>query len=72
METLQLSPAQSYAVETSISSVFPGRGWPGAVLGSVITASDERWFDHHALLRWADDGGRWVEESNSTLQEVRT
>ncbi len=70
MGTLQPSPSQSQAVETSIPSVFPGRSWPGAVLGSVITASDDRWFDRYALLRWAYDGGCWVGESNSTLHEV--
>jgi hypothetical protein len=36
-----------------------------------MTVIDERWFDRQALLPWADDGGRWVRESNFTLNEVR-
>jgi hypothetical protein len=72
METRQLSPSQGQAVEPPIPSVFPGPGWVGAVLGSLITASNERWFDHHALLRWADDGGRWAGESNCMLHEARS
>lgn len=33
--------------------------------------SDEQPFDRRALFRWADDGGRWVEEGDNTLYEVR-
>jgi hypothetical protein len=74
METRELSPSQSKAVEARIPSVFPGRSWPGAVVESLmaaLAALDDRWFDQRSLLRWADDGGRWVGEGNSTLHEVR-
>ena len=71
METREPSPSQVSPLEAPIPSVFPGSSWPPrAVFGSLMTASDDPWFDHHALLRWADDGGRWVVESNPTLHEV--
>jgi hypothetical protein len=70
METRELSALQSQAVQT-IPSVFPGGPWPGAVVGSLIAVSDDRRFDRSAMLRWADDGGRWTEEGRTTFQEVR-
>jgi hypothetical protein len=70
MEPREISALQSKAVEAPIPSIFPGRPWPGAVVGFPIAVSDDRWLDHRALLRWADDGGRWVEEVQGTLQEV--
>jgi hypothetical protein len=69
MEPRELSALQSQTVE-AIPSIFPGRTWPGAVVGSFIAVSDDWRLDHRALLRWADDGGRWVEEAQGTLQEV--
>lgn len=72
MEPRELSALQSQvcrAVE-AIPSVFPGRPWAGAVVGSLITVLDDWGFDHRALLRWADDGGRYIEEG-LPLQEVR-
>ncbi len=70
METRELSALQIQAVE-AIPSVFPGRTWPGAVVGSLMTVSDDWRLDQRALLRWADDGGRWTEEGRTTFQEVR-
>lgn len=72
MEARELSSSQSRVAEKVIPSIFPGHSWPGAVLGSLTAAMDEGWLDEHALLRWADDGGRWVGDGNSTVAEVRT
>ncbi len=32
-----------------------------------IAVTDEQQFDKWALLRWADDGGRWVEEREQAV-----
>ena len=72
MEARELSPSQSRASEKVIPSIFPGHSWPGAVVGSLTVAVDEGRFEQHALLRWADDGGRWIGDGNSTVPEVRT
>ena len=58
-------------VEGLIPSVFPGRIWAGAVVGSVMAVSHDHRFDQSALLRWADDGGRSVQEEQTKLQQVR-
>jgi hypothetical protein len=69
METRDPSASRSRSIERPIPSVFPNRTWPGAAVASLIT--DDRWFDHHALLRWADDGGRWAEQAHAAGTEVR-
>jgi hypothetical protein len=49
-----------------------GRARPVAVGGSLLVR-DECRLDLHAVLRWADDGGRWVKESESSaLAEAAT
>jgi hypothetical protein len=57
---------QSMIFETPIPSVFPSQIRPGAVVGSLRPETNERRFDQRALLRWADDGGRWAGEVNFT------
>jgi hypothetical protein len=72
MEARGLLPSQSRASEKVISSVFSSHGWPRGVIGSLREAMDERQFEQRALLRWADDGGRWIDDSNSIVPEVHT
>lgn len=72
MQARELSSSQNRAAEKVISSLFPCHSWPGAVVGALTAAMDEGWLDERALLRWADDGGRWVGDGNSTVPEVRT
>jgi hypothetical protein len=38
---------------------------------SYVAVSDEWLLDRWSLLRWADDGGRWVDASNGTIQGTR-
>jgi len=38
---------------------------------SYAAVLDERLLDRWYLLRWADDGGRWVDGSNVTIQEAQ-
>jgi hypothetical protein len=40
-------------------------------LTSVVVVSEEQRLDGRALLRWADDGGRWVEGSGQALGSYR-
>jgi hypothetical protein len=42
----------------------------GLKISSSMIASNDWLLDHRALLRWADDGGRWAEESNVSIREV--
>jgi hypothetical protein len=72
MEARGLLPSQSRASEKVIPSIFLSHSWSGAVVGSLTVAMDDGRFDQHALLRWADDGGRWVGDGNCTVPEVRT
>ncbi len=44
MEARELSLLQSRAAEKLIPSIFPGHGWPGAVIGSLTEGADEDWF----------------------------
>ncbi len=44
---------------------------PGVVVRSLIIVSDDWWLDEQAILRWADDGGRWVDGNNATVQEAQ-
>jgi hypothetical protein len=44
---------------------------PDTAVRSLIVVSDEPWLDQRALLRWADDGGRWVDASDGAIQEAR-
>jgi hypothetical protein len=67
METREASPI--WTTEVAIPGIFSGRRWLGAVAGAPVV--DERQLEQRALLRWADDAGRWVGESNSTPYEVR-
>ena len=57
METGDPFLSESRSVERPILFVFSRRTWPGGVSASLI--ADDRRFDRQALLRWADDGGRW-------------
>lgn len=41
------------------------------VVRSLIAAPDDPWLEQRALLRWADDGGRWVDASDRAVQEAR-
>jgi len=38
---------------------------------SRIAVWDEWLLDRWSLLRWADDGGRWVDGGDATVQEVQ-
>ena len=69
METGEPFVSGSRSVERTILSVFSWRTWPGAVRAALI--ADDRWFDHHALSRWADDVGRWAEQAQAVGEEVR-
>ncbi len=44
---------------------------PGVAVRSLIIVSDDWWLDEQAILRWADDGGRWVDGNNATVQEAQ-
>lgn len=44
---------------------------PDTVVRSLIAASDDPLLDQQAMLRWADDGGRWVDASDRAIQEAR-
>jgi hypothetical protein len=47
-----------------------GRSSRGLKISSPMIASNDWLPDHRALLRWAEDGGRWAEESNVSIREV--
>lgn len=70
METREHSASHTLTVARRIPSIslIPAR--PDTV-ASLMTASDDRRFDQCALLRWADDGGRWPGEINATLYGAR-
>jgi hypothetical protein len=70
METREVSASQSRTSKWPAPSIFPGRTRPGVVVGSPIAVLDDQPFDNRALLRWADDGGRYLEQGLQ-LQEVR-
>lgn len=61
MQTQEPLRSQNWRVETPIPCIFSARSWRGPVARSLMV--DEWQFDQLALLRWADDGGRWA---NST------
>ncbi len=42
----------------------PGRRLEASAQAAI--APDERLIDQRALTRWADDGGRWVNENGTT------
>ncbi len=43
----------------------------GAAARFLTAVSEEQRFDRQALLRWADDGGRWAEKGDYMHYEVR-
>ena len=43
----------------------------GKVTTAARTVLDDWFLDERALMRWADDGGRWVDESKTSIQKVR-
>ena len=45
------------------SHVVGGRISSDRMVGSLAKARDDCRFDHTALLRWADDGGRGLDNS---------
>jgi len=55
-ETKEPSTSRSQAVQ---ESGFLGHTGP---VGSPMTQLDAQRFDRQALLRWADDGGCWMEQ----------
>lgn len=71
METREDSASRTPTVARRIPSIFLGPARPDTV-ASLMTMSDDRRFDESALLRWADDGGRWAGESNATLYRAHT
>lgn len=56
-QTMRRGPAQP-PVSASVADI------------SDTAVLDERLIDRWAMLRWADDGGRWVDGSNATIQEA--
>lgn len=66
-----------YEVEREISRMPSFYGYPlcfhslprKPARSSVALFDDG--FDQRALLRWADDGGRWTDQTQGTLQRVR-
>jgi hypothetical protein len=45
---------------------------PDTAVRSLVVVTDDWSLDQQALLRWADDGGRWVDGSNAAaIQEAR-
>jgi len=44
---------------------------PDTAVRSLIAVSDDWSLDQRAILRWADDGGRWADGSNATIQEAQ-
>jgi len=44
---------------------------PGASKSFLAVAGDDQIWDYYALLRWADDGGRWFERSTLASEEAR-
>jgi len=44
---------------------------PDTAVRSLIAVSDDPRLDQRALLRWADDGGRWVDAHDRAIQEAR-
>jgi hypothetical protein len=65
MQSQEPLPSQNWSVEPPIPCIFPARSWPGAVARLMV---DERQFDQRALLRWADDGGRWANSTSLSLR----
>lgn len=41
-----------------------------STISSPMIVSNDWLLDQRALLRWADDGGRWAEESNAAIRKV--
>jgi hypothetical protein len=70
MKKKELSALQSRGTQGPRLRTPSGRTRPVAVGGSLLVRDECR--DLHALLRWADDGGRWVKESESALAEAAT
>lgn len=71
LEAREHSASHTLTVARRMPSIFLGRARPDTV-ASLMTVSYERRFDECALLRWADDGGRWAGESNATLYRAHT
>jgi hypothetical protein len=71
METREHSASHTLTAARRIPSIFLARTRPDTA-APLMTLSDDCGFDQCALLRWADDGGRWAGESNATLYGAHT
>jgi len=66
-------PSQFKCISTNLPvlAIGPGRTSPDTAVRSLIAVSDDPWTDQRALLRWADDGGRWMDASDRAIQQAR-
>ena len=62
MKTWELTTLSSPVTQGALPHIVFGRTSSDGAVGFVATASDDGRFYQKALLRWADDGGRWPDD----------